>query len=206
MINSSDLAILVPWLLNHGYLIFLIGAIIEGPFTTIAGGVVAALGYFNIYIILVLALLGDIIGDIFYFSIGYMSHNLIRSPFFRYLGLNELLIKKIQKLVHARILQALLLVKISPLIGPIGLIVIGASRPPFKSFIKPALIISVPKSFFFVLLGYYSGSAYLQLNKIVAQGQYIAMGIIVVMSLIYYAYIKITGKIAKGIEDQALKE
>ena len=197
--NSNDLSILVPWLIAHGYLIFLIGTIIEGPFTTIAGGVVAALGYFNIFTILFLAVLGDIGGDVFYFGIGYVSHKLTRLPFFKYIGLTEARIEKMNKLVHRRMLSALMLVKFSPLIGPIGLITIGSTRPKFKNFFWPALILSVPKSFFFVFLGYYSGQAYLQLNKIIAESQYIILGLIIFIGLVYFAYNKIMGKVTKDI-------
>ena len=197
--NSNDLSILVPWLIAHGYLIFLIGTIIEGPFTTIAGGVVAALGYFNIFTILFLAVLGDIGGDVFYFGIGYVSHKLTRLPFFKYIGLTEARIEKMNKLVHRRMLSALILVKFSPLIGPIGLITIGSTRPKFKNFFWPALILSVPKSFFFVFLGYYSGQAYLQLNKIIAESQYIILGLIIFIGLVYFAYNKIMGKVTKDI-------
>jgi len=199
--NSNDLAILVPWVIAHGYLIFLIGATIEGPFMTIAAGVVAALGYFNLFIILFLAVLGDIGGDIFYFYIGYASHKLMRWPFLKHIGLNEKRIEKMRKLVHARMLSALVLVKFSPLIGPIGLITIGATRPKFKKFFWKALALSVPKSFFFVFLGYYSGQAYLQLNKLIADSKYIIMGLAVFVGLVYFAYVKIMGKVTEEIEE-----
>ncbi len=199
--SSNDLAILVPWVINHGYLIFTIFAIIEGPFITISAGVAAALGYFNVFIILALAFLGDFIGDLMYYAIGYMGHNLIRSPFFRFFGLNEERIKKIENLLQTQTLKAVMLVKLSPLIGPIGLVVIGAARPPFKKFFWPSLGICVPKSFFFVLLGFYFGQAYLELNRVLANGQYIAMGLGIFLILSYFAYMKVIGNIAKGIED-----
>ena len=200
MINPpSDLAILVPWVISHGYLIFLIAATVEGPLTTIAAGVAAALGFFNIYFILALAFLGDIGGDTLYYAIGYFSHNLIRSPFFRFFGLSNKLIEKVEKLVYNHTSRAVLLIKISPVIGPIGLIILGAARPPFKKFLKPALGISIPKSLFFTMLGYYSGQTYLELNKVIANGQEIAIGIIVIILVIYLAYIKIMSVITKRI-------
>ncbi|MEI6529175.1 MAG: VTT domain-containing protein [Candidatus Falkowbacteria bacterium] len=202
--NSHDLAALVPWLIAHGYLIFLVAAIIEGPLTTIASGVVAALGFFNIYLILFLALLADIAGDVMYFGIGYYSQNLIRLPIFKRLGLSEERIEKMKILVHSSLVRALLLVKLSPIIGPIGLITIGATRPKMKKFFWPALAISVPKSFFFVLLGYFSGHAYLQLNRIISQGQYIAIGLFVFLGLAYLAYIKIMSLITKKISKSEL--
>lgn len=199
--SSNDLAILVPWVIAHGYLIFLIFAVIEGPLITIAAGVATALGYFNVFIILGLAFLGDIVGDLMYYGIGYVSHNLTRSPFFRFFGLTEERIMKIEKLLQTQTLQAVMLVKLSPIIGPIGLFVIGAARPPFKKFFWPAVSICIPKSFFYVLLGFYFGQAYVELNKILAHGQYIALGLGVFLIVSYLIYQKVMGRIVKGIGD-----
>jgi len=200
--NFNDLNSLVPWLMAHGYLIFLIVATIEGPLTTIAAGIIAALGYFNIYIIIFLAVLADIGGDVMYFGIGYGSHKLMKLSFFKYLGLNERRLEKMKELVHTRLLRALLIVKISPFIGPLGLVVIGSTRPKLKAFFWPALILSIPKSFFFILLGFYSGQAYVELNKIIAQGQYIAMGIALVLGIVYFVYIKLMGRISDRIKKE----
>lgn len=198
--SSNDLAILVPWVMSHGYLIFLIFAIIEGPLITIAAGIAAALGYFNVFIILGLAFLGDIVGDLMYYWIGYIGHNLTRSPFFRLFGLTEERILKIEKLLRIKTLQAVMLVKLSPVIGPIGLIVIGSARPPFKKFFWPAVIICIPKSFFYVLLGFYFGQAYVELNKILAHGQYVALGLGIFLIASYFVYIKFMGKVTKDME------
>ena len=199
--RSTDLAILVPWIIGHGYLIFWIAATLEGPLTTIAAGVAAALGFFNIYIILLLAISGDIGGDFIYYSLGYMSHHLVRSPLFRFFGLTEKRIAKIEGVLHAHTSRAVMIVKFSPIIGPIGLIVIGSARPPFKKFFNTALAIAIPKSIFFALLGYYSGQAYLQLNKVIAGGQYVVLGLIAFVVLVYFAYLKIMGKISKKLEE-----
>ena len=176
--NSNDLAVLVPWIINHGYLIFAIVAVIEGPFITIAAGVASALGYFNIFIILALALFGDIGGDFFYYWIGYLSHKVIHSPFFRFLGLSE----------------------ISPIVGPLGIVVIGATRVKFRKFIRSALYVAIPKSLFFALLGYYSGQTYLELNKIISRGQDIIPWIILFVVFVYFIYMGIMRKISKVVE------
>ncbi|MCX6798468.1 MAG: VTT domain-containing protein [Candidatus Falkowbacteria bacterium] len=198
--NSHDLTTLVPWVIAHGYLIFLIAATFEGPITTIAAGIAAALGYFNIFIIIALALAGDIGGDFIYYSIGYVSHNVIHSAFFRYLGLTEKRSERVAGLLHAHMRRAVLLIKLSPLVGPIGLMIIGSTRPKFKRFFLPALSLAIPKSLFFALLGYFSGQTYMRLNKVIAQGQYIILGIVIFIALIYFVYVRIISKITKELE------
>ena len=198
--SSNDLAVLVPWVINHGYLIFVIFAVIEGPLITIAAGVASSLGYFNILIILALALVGDVGGDFFYYGIGYYGHNLIHSRFFKFLGLSEKRIEKLQKLLHNHTTKAIVLIKISPVVGPLGIITIGATRIKFRKFIKSALYVAVPKSFFFALVGYYSGQTYLELNKIIARGQDIIPWIIAFIVIVYLVYRGVMRKISKGVE------
>jgi len=203
--NSNDLAILVPWVIKHGYWIVLFFATVEGPLITIAAGVAAALGYFNIFIILGLSFIGDIGGDFLYYGIGYMLHTLIHSPFFRYFGLTELKISKIENLLRIHIFKTIVFIKLSPLIGGIGIVVIGAARPKFKKFLKPALSVAIPKSLFFALLGYFSGRAYVKLSQIIDDGQNIAIGIALALIIIYFIYIQImkrvTLKITRKIEE-----
>lgn len=197
---SNDLAVLVPWVISHGYLIFWFFATIEGPIITIAASVAAALGYFNIFIILLLAFLGDIGGDFFYYGIGYIGHNLIHSRFFKFLGLSDRRIEKVQKLLHNHMTRAVILIKVSPIVGPLGIVVIGATRIKFKKFIKAALYVAIPKSLFFALLGYYSGQTYLELNKIIARGQDIIPWIVAFIIIIYLVYLQVMRKISKGVE------
>lgn len=199
--NSHDFNILVPWIIAHGYLIFLIVATIEGPITTIAAGVVTALGYFNLYLIIALAILADIGGDVIYFYIGHSSHNLIHSRFFRFFGLTEERIEKTQEFLHTKTWRAVFLAKLSPVTGPLGTVALGAFRPKFQSFFWPALGISIVKSTFFLLLGYYFSQSYIELNKVIDQGQYIILGIAIVAVIIYFVYSKVVSQITKGMSE-----
>ena len=200
--QSSDLSVLVPWVINHGYLIVLVFATIEGPLITIAAGIAAALGFFNLYIILALSFIGDIGGDFLYFGAGYIIHDLIHSRFFRYFGLTEKKIEDIERRLRAHIFRAIVFIKLSPLIGGIGIVVIGAARPKFKKFLKPALSVAIPKSLFFALLGYFSGRTYLQLNKEIAYSQHLVIEIALVLVVIYFIYIQIMKVVAKKIDEE----
>jgi membrane protein DedA with SNARE-associated domain len=199
---SNDLAILVPWIIAHGYLIFLIIATIEGPLTTVAAGVATSLGYFNLYLIIPLAILADIGGDVIYFYIGYNSHKLIHSRFFRFFGLTEVRIEKTQQLLKNKSTHAVFLVKFSPVIGPFGWLALGAFRPKFKNIFWTAFGIATVKSIFFILLGYYFGEAYSQLNKTLARSEYVFTIIAIAGLIIYAAYLIIMKKITKKFDKE----
>lgn len=198
--NKSDFSILVPWVIAHGYLIFFIAALIEGPFVTAAGGVAAALGYYNIYLIMLLAIAGDIGGDILYYGLGYNFSKLVRSGKLQFLGITYNRVGRIEKILHEQTIRAVMFVKLAPFIGPPGLIILGSVRAPIKKFTKAALIIAVPKSLLFALLGYYSAAAYIYLDKTIARGQYALAIIIGVALLIYLLYKKVVSVMAKELE------
>lgn len=53
-----------------GYFFMFIGIIIEGPIVTSSAGFAASLGYFNVWIVLLLSVLGNLIGDIAHYFFG----------------------------------------------------------------------------------------------------------------------------------------
>jgi membrane protein DedA with SNARE-associated domain len=197
--RASTLALLVPWVIAHGYAIFFLAALIEGSLVSTAAGVAAALGFFNVFIIIFISICGDVFADVFYYWIGHRSANVLNSKFFRYIGVTEEKVKKVKDLLHTHVNKSLLLIKLSPFMGPPGLLIVGAVHVPFKKFFKSILIISIIKAFFFVLLGYFSGFAYLQLSKVIANTQSVII-IIAIILVIYFLYKKISADITKGIQ------
>lgn len=197
--NFNDLSQVVPWVIAHGYLIFWIIATIEGPITTIAGGVAASLGYFNFFIILLLAIAADVGGDVVYYWFGFSVHNLKNLWLFRILGFGSKRLERLREMLHKHTRKAMILVKVSPFIGPLGIVVVGMVRLKFKKFFKAALEIGLPKSLFFVLLGYYSGQSYLELSKVINRNQYIILGIGLLVALIYFVYIRIMARISRNL-------
>ena len=199
--NSNAFTVLVPWIIAHGYLIFLIAATIEGPVVTIAAGIAAASGYANIFIVILIAVSGDLLGDGLYYGIGYGSRRIIHSTFFQRLGMTEKRIEKLENLLDLHARKAVFLVKISPFIGPAGLVVIGSMHMELKKFFETATIISVPKSIILALIGFYVGDAYMHLGKAITDTQYAFFGLIAAIILVYVIYRKIGALMVKKIEE-----
>jgi membrane protein DedA with SNARE-associated domain len=198
--RAGTLALLVPWVIAHGYSIFFLAALIEGSLVSTAAGVAAALGFFNVFIIIFISICGDVFADVFYYWIGHRNAKVLNSKFFRYIGVTEERIKKVKDLLHTHINKSLILIKLSPFMGAPGLLIVGAVHVPFKRFFKSILIISIIKAFFFVLLGYFSGIAYLQLSKIIANTQSIIIVTFIIFA-VYFAYRLITKEATKEISE-----
>ena len=191
---------LVPWIIAHGYFIFFFTALIEGPLVTTAAGVVAAFGYYNIVIIVLIAIAGDLTADVIYYFIGYHSRILVIERYGHHFGITRERIEKIEKMVHKNFKKTMLIVKVSPIIPIPGLIAIGASRVSLKKFVEMSLLITAPKSLLFALLGFYSGKAYAHLGNNITNGSYIIGGLILVIFVVYLIYQKITSRITREVD------
>ncbi|MFA5773366.1 MAG: VTT domain-containing protein [Candidatus Paceibacterota bacterium] len=198
--DASNLSTLVPWVISHGYFLFLIASLIEGPMVTIAAGVGAALGVFNLFFIVILAILGDIGGDLFFYTVGYKSRKIINTPFFQSLGLTESRVKRIEQLLHKHTRKAVILIKVSPFIGTPGIIIIGATHTPFKKFFETAVSVAIPKTIFYSVVGFLSGQAYLTLSKVIKRSEYVFLVIIALIILIYFLNRLITGYITRKVD------
>ncbi|KKP64926.1 MAG: hypothetical protein UR62_C0003G0005 [Candidatus Nomurabacteria bacterium GW2011_GWF2_35_12] len=188
---------LVSWIIAHGYFIFFFTALVEGPLVTTAAGVAAALGYYNIIIIVLIAIAGDLTADVIYYFIGYHSRILVIEHYGHRFGITRERIEKIEKMIHTNFRKTMLVIKLSPIIPIPGLIAIGASRVPLQKFIEISLLITMPRSLLFAFLGFYSGKAYAYLGNTITNGSYIMGGLILVIVVIYLIYQKITSNIAR---------
>jgi membrane protein DedA with SNARE-associated domain len=200
MTIPHTLAGLVPWIIANGYWLFFIAAVIEGSLVTTAAGVVAGLGFFNIFLVFLVSMVADLVGDFIYYFIGRSSRNVLHSKFFRFFGMNAERIKELERIIHTHTTKALLLIKLSPLIGPPGLISVGAVRVPLRKFFKTTLAITACKAVFFGLLGFLSAKSYLGISKFLSHGSYVIIAIAAIVIFIHILYRRFTKRLTDTLE------
>ncbi|MFA7319733.1 MAG: DedA family protein [Parcubacteria group bacterium] len=150
-------------MLQYKYLIFFPLVVIEGPIVTVAAGFLAYLGYFNVYILYLVAVAGDIVGDVLYYSIGYFGGKRIMSNG-RFLWIKVEQVQKIKNHFDNHFGKTLLFGKWTHSVGGAILVASGIVRVPLKKFIKFNFIGTVPKTLVFLLVGYYFGHAYAKID------------------------------------------
>jgi len=192
---------LIQWVINHGYLIFYLATFLEGPLVTTAAGVATGLGYFNIYLVIGVAILGDLSADVVYYAMGYWGGKPLIKKYGHYIGLTETRAAKIQKLLHRHAGKTMLFIKVGSIIAIPGIIIMGSAHVPLKKFVRYSLLVTLPKSTFFALLGLYSAKAYQHLAGTVVTSQYVALTIVGLVILIYILYKKFTDYAAKQLEE-----
>ncbi len=196
----SNFAGALQWVLAHSYFLMFVAMLIEGPVVTAAAAFAVALGYFNLVIVFILALLGDLVADIIYYFIGYASRITIVDKIGHRFGLTEKRIKRIEHLAKQHSWKTLLVLKLTPFIPTPGLIIVGTTKMPLRRFTFYSLAITLPKTILFMLVGYYFGKSYDMLSRYFKNGFFAVLIAAVIILAIYYAYQKITAALAEKIE------
>lgn len=175
------------------YLIFII-MIIEGPIITTAAAFAASLGYFNLAIIFFLSLFADLIGDFLHFFIGHVLRRTVIERYGNHLGLPKKRLKWIEGHLKNHLGKTLVVVKFTPPITTVGLLLAGALRVNFRRFLFYSFLITLPRTIFFTLAGFYFGVAVSSILYYFKWGQYSVIAILLVMIIAYFLYNKLYKK------------
>jgi len=179
-------------LLAYRYAIFFPLAVAEGPIVTIIAGFLTSLGYFNFLVIYILAVVGDIVGDVIYYFIGRWGGRRIMERG-RFLWLRAEEFTKIENHFFNHAGKTLLFGKWTHSVGAIILTAAGMSRMPLGKFVFYNTAGSIPKSLALMIVGFYFGRAYQQIDKYFGFGALIMLVIIIVVTAAYLL-IRRTGK------------
>lgn len=187
------------WALGNGYIIMFVAMLIEGPVITAAGALGAVLGYFNIWAVFLLSILGNLIPDAIYYAIGFWGRQKFVDKYGKYFRISPEKIKTLEELYHKHAGKALFAIKMIPLVATPGLIIAGVARVPIRKYIWWSVAVTIPSSLIFLLIGYYSGAAYGKIVGHVNYGGELAAAAIIVFVIISYFWKKISGKIGEKI-------
>ncbi len=189
----------LAYVIAGGYVVMFVGMVLEGPMITAAAAFGASLGYFDIFVVFLLAILGDIVGDVAYYAVGYISRVAFVEKYGHRFGMSKERMKKLERLLRTHPGKTLLVIKTTGIATP-GLMMVGAVRMPIKKFTSVCLSIILPKVLLFVLLGYYFGQAYTSVAKYVQNAEYFIVAAVVATACIYYAYNKLSATVGKRLE------
>ena len=198
MINTFSTAL--SFVETHGYLIIFIAMVIEGPFVTVASAFAASLGIFNVYIIFLLALLGDLTGDFLHYTIGLVGRKTIIERYEIHSGLKIKIIKSLEAHLKNHLGKTLLVTKFTPILTTPSLVLSGALKVPIRKFLFFSFLIALPKTLFFILVGFYFGIAFDRISKYFNLGRYALLLVIVLFFVGYLIYRKLLNKVAKETE------
>lgn len=180
---------IIQELLVYKYFFLFPVAVLEGPIISVIGGFLVAGGVFHFWITYAVLIAGDIVGDTFYYLIGYWGRAGLINRWGHLIGLTPERLHTIEKHFHHHAGKTLLGGKFSQVAGGGILVAAGAAKMRYSKFIGYNLIATIPKSFALLLLGYYFGEAYAQIDKYFSYAAW-ALGGALILGVLIYWFIK----------------
>ena len=183
LLSNPDNAL--AFLQLHGYWIMLLLMFIEGPIITYIAAFAASSGIFNIYIVFILAVIGDVAPDMLFFLIGRLGkHEKAK----RYVGrfLDEERIKRLREQLKNNPWKTITLIKITPVLPVPGFILTGTTDMKISRFLFCSVVISAAYSLFFSVLGFYSGLAFYSIARYIRYGGFFVISAIVLTVVVWF--------------------
>jgi membrane protein DedA with SNARE-associated domain len=199
-VNILDTSWIFQWALANGYSLMFLAMLVEGPVATAAGAFAAALGYFNIWIVFTLSVLGNLVPDVIYYALGFWGREGVINKYGRFLKITPERVRKLEDLYHKNVGKTLTAVKLVPILATPGLIVAGISKVPLRAYTIWSLVVTVPSSLFYLIVGYYFGAAYQNIIRYLDYGGYFIFASLAVFVLLSYLRKKYGKKLAEKIE------
>lgn len=160
--TSQEFMRLLPY---WGYPAMLFFMTIEGPIVTIIAAFLASLGYFNVFIVFGLSVLGDVLGDIVLYFIGYFGGHRALLKAEKFLKIKESVVEKLREKFRTSGARIIFYVKATTGLCYITFILAGAVRMKMSKFVKYSVLGGLIWSSFLVIVGYFFGYAAERINE-----------------------------------------
>jgi membrane protein DedA with SNARE-associated domain len=196
---AFDINSLLMFIQTGGYFLMLIIMLIEGPVITAIAAFAASQGIFNIYIVLLLSIIGSVGGDIVFYLLGKYSKKFIIRVYEKFTKSRGRHIRKLKTLLKNHLGKAILVIKVTPNIQLPGLALAGTLNVPFGRYFFFSTIISFFYCLFFLLLGFYAGVAFSSIIKYFKYLEIAIAALVIFMIILSYTYKKYSNEIFKKL-------
>jgi len=177
------------FLQQHGYWIMLPLMIIEGPIVTVVAAMLSSLGAFNIYVVFVLSIMGDVVVDVIFYFLGYIFGLRFVKNFGKYIGVTEKLVDQMEKYFIRHGGKTIFAVKATTGLCWATFTAAGIIKMRFYKFIKYSLLGGFVWSGFLVAMGYFYGYLWREITVYIEWVGWIIF-VLTVMSIIVISFYK----------------
>ena len=195
----------ISWILlllaHQKYWILFILFLIEGPIVNFIASMLSINNIFNIWLVMSLAITGNIVGDIIHYFVGYFIPEIRFKKRIKHYEKNKKF-NRIEKLLNKHTYKSIFLIKLIPAFSSIGLLYIGNKKISFKKFMIASVSFSILLGLIISFIGYYvigSLASFLHYFGIYRQIAMIIAIIIVLAFVIFYLRDKMRKKMDKII-------
>ena len=160
--SQSDIA---QWLADWQYALLFPLAVVEGPIVTFIAGFLARQGSLHLPLIYPVVVFADLCADSAYYAVGRRGGRGFIDRWGRYLHVSERSVLRLEGHFRQHAGKTLLLGKLTMGMGPAILVAAGIGKTNYRTFLVWNLVATLPKSLAFLMLGFYFGYAYEQINR-----------------------------------------
>jgi len=151
---------LTELILEYRYWILIPLSIIEGPVVAFVAGTLAALGYFNVFVLMVFFFARDMIMDAFYYWLGYHGGRTeTAKKLLKKIGIEESHLDDIRKLWEKHAGKTMFLGKLSYGVASSFIALAGTVRMPLKKFFGWGAVVAIVQFWGLIFLGYFFGES-----------------------------------------------
>jgi len=175
-------------LIKYRYVILFPLAVVEGPIITIITGFLCSTGFFKLFIVYPIVIVGDNIGDFLYYSLGRWGSSDFLERFGRWIGVTPAKMDAVKDYISINPNKTIGFSKIILGIGVAGLVLAGKSRVPFGRFFKICFLTSVAQSAVYLGTGWFFGTFYLQISHYL--NYFASFSIVITLALVLFFIIK----------------
>ncbi len=163
-----------------GYPLMFLLMVVEGPIASLAGAFLASLGIFNIFIVLALSILGDILGDVLLYLAGYFGGIPALKKIEKLFRIKKSTLQEVENAFAKNGAKIIFSVKTTTGLCAITFILAGISKMSFKKFLFYSTIGGVVWSCFIVFLGYFFGHMAKEMDQYIQYTGWIVFALAVI--------------------------
>lgn len=176
---------------NHTILVYVfitLFAFAEGPFLSLIFGVLIQLDYFRFLPVYAALMIGDLIGDVVWYYIGFLYGSRFIKRFGKYFAIDEKSIEKVKNIFHIHKHPILFISKITNGFGfaLATLMTAGMVELPFSRYIAINILGQFVWTGFLLSVGYFFGNLYIQVNAILGKIAIIAFFVSLFIAFLRY--------------------
>jgi membrane-associated protein len=156
---------LISALSQYKYLILFPLSIVEGPIVIVIAGFLCSCGILNPLFVFPIIVIGDMIGDFIYYSLGRWSQRRFLEKLINRLGVQQGKLESVRIFFQGNPGKTILFSKIFLGVGILGLVMAGNAKLPFRIFLRMCLIVTLAQSAVYLSIGLLFGQAFIQINQ-----------------------------------------
>lgn len=145
---------------HYKYLLLFPLAVVEGPIITVIAGFLVTLGVLNPFVVYVIVVVGDIVGDTFWYAVGRFGHGGIVRGLERFFGVTSQKVARAKEKIEQNRFKMTALFKLTQGVGFAGLVAAGLARVSYPLFIVACLLVTLGQVLFYLIVGLLFGHAY----------------------------------------------